>query len=80
VQARALADHGGGLESVHLGHHHVKQNKGKLLLQQALQGFAPGPGQDQVFIQPGKDRLEGKQLAWLVIDQKYVDFVHGLVE
>jgi hypothetical protein len=73
----ALADQLGRLEAVHTGHHHVQEDDGEIVAEQALQRLLPGVGLDQVVAGVLQHRLEGEQVIRLVIDQQDVDFLAG---
>ena len=61
------------LEAVHVGHLHVEQGEGDVVDQEQLQGFASGPGPQQLEPVPTEQRLEGEQVLVEVVDQEQLD-------
>ena len=79
LEARMLADHGGELEAVDAGHHHVDQHDGDVLgLEQEAQRLLRRVGLDQVLAQLGEDDLVAQELRRLIVDQQDVDLVDVL--
>ena len=70
-----LADHGGELETVELGHAHVDQHDGDVLFQQEHERFARRVRLEEILAELAENHLIAQQLCRLVIDQQNVDFV-----
>ena len=67
-----LADHGGELKTVQFRHADVDQDDRDFIFQQDLERFAARRGDNEVFAELLENDLIGKQLGWLIVDQKDV--------
>ena len=70
-----LADHGGELEPVELGHADVDQDDRDFVLEQVFQRFAAGGGDDEILAELLQDDLIGEKLCRLVVNQQNVYFL-----
>ena len=70
--ARVLPDDFSELEAVQLGHAHIDQHDGDVVLEQVLQRLASGARLDEVLAEVGENRLVAEQLARLVVHQQDV--------
>jgi hypothetical protein len=64
-----LADHGGELKTVELGHADVDQDDGDLIPQQIFQRLASRGDRDEILAELLQDHLIGEQLCRLIVDQ-----------
>ncbi len=75
MEPRMVADHGGQLEPVEVGHDHVDQHHGDVVLQDLLQRLPPGRGLDQGLAQVAQHHLVAQQLGRLIVDQQNIDWL-----
>ena len=73
--APALANKRRGLEAVHVRHVDVEENDGKVLVQQAPQGFAAGLGRDDVLPELLEHDFHGQKFFRQVVDNQNVCLV-----
>ena len=75
--AVTAADEFGGLEAVQAVHLHVEQDHGEVVALAPAQGFCAGMGFHQVVAEVVKNRIEGKKVGRLIIDQQDVHRLLG---
>jgi hypothetical protein len=74
--AVALTDQRRGLEPVEIRHLHVEQDYGEVQVQELAQRRRARLRGDEVRLHVPEDRLEGKEVVRLVIDQQNVDAIN----
>ena len=75
LKARMLADHGGELEAVEIGHAHVDQDERDLVLEQTFERLARRGGLEQSLPDLGEHDLVAQELRLAVVDKENVDLV-----
>ncbi len=75
LEARMVADHRRQLEAVELGHAHVDEDDGDVVLEQMREGLSRRLGRDEVLAQLLENRLVAEQLRALVVDQEDINGV-----
>src|SRR6185295_651766 len=63
LEAGMLADHGGQLETVEIGHADVDENDRDILLEQVSQCFLSTVGLDEIFAQAVQNRFVAQKLG-----------------
>ena len=69
----ARADHLSRLESIHLRHANIQQNRGEIVLQTQAQRVGSGLGEHQVLPERFEDCLEGQKIVRVVVDEQELD-------
>jgi hypothetical protein len=70
TRALSLLDETRQIEAVHARHHDVQHNGGEVVVEKSQQRFVGRLGADQPAPARRKDRLECREVAYLVIDEQ----------